>query len=617
MKDKGVIIRAPFYKLTAKGDEWKLEVLGAPYGGQDNGKDSQGEFFSERTDFMMNIGDTRPAIYYHGMSPDGIDKDAPAVIGTATAVRRDSDGLWFEVVLDKTKELAKRIWEAAVAGVARASSGAINYLVRTGLGGELLTWPIGELSLIDAEGGRQPANQLAVAQLKSLYHEAGIQIPEAFTQGGEPEVIAVDDGLEHRAEERANNPEVKKTMKPEKNLNDALIEEALIRFEERQAEKAAKAAEVQEKEDAITAVAYAKGLAEGEAKGKTWIDGKESIAPVKTERLGMGEDAQMDAFQHWAATGDYGASKSLEHPGPEWDSKKANESTGADGEYLVPDMFYTQFVEMREPLSVPRRMGVRQITTSGKVLDIPAESTAMTKFVRTPEAGTFDSDDTKIAQNQVTLQKWTKALYMTEEFLSDQQSNFMTLFPSMVARAAAQTESYYFAVGTGSSQHEGIFTGGDTDALTFDSDSLGADSDGNLSADALHMLYYTLGEGYRSDGAWLMDSQTERQFLTLAHSSTKPGFVFSAADIASFSNGKVTFMGRPSFTQDDIPVDAAGVCFVMFGSPQYYALVDGPGLSVRRNPWDHMSSGLVSFYCSFRQSGKVLIENAWVGGVGS
>ena len=136
---------------------------------------------------MLNVGDKRPVLYYHGADATGTPATRPEVIGTATVSRRDHSGLWFEVVLDKAKEFAKRIYDAAVNGLARASSGAINYLVRRGEDGELLTWPIGELTLIDRSDQRRPANELAVAYLKAAFSEAEIDYPEMFAKSEELE----------------------------------------------------------------------------------------------------------------------------------------------------------------------------------------------------------------------------------------------------------------------------------------------------------------------------------------------------------------------------------------------------------------------------------------------
>ncbi len=162
-----------------------LEVLGAPYSGPDGGRDLQGEFFSEKTDFMMDIGDKRPVLYYHGDTPEGQVDPSPEVIGVAEAVRRDERGMWFEVTLDKAKGLAERIWEAAMQGIAAASTGSIGHLVRRAMSGELLTWPIAELTLLDVGEGRMPANPFATVSIAKAFSDAGLTVPEAFAEAEE------------------------------------------------------------------------------------------------------------------------------------------------------------------------------------------------------------------------------------------------------------------------------------------------------------------------------------------------------------------------------------------------------------------------------------------------
>ena len=58
-------------------------------------------------------------------------------------------------------------------------------MVRRGADGELLDWPIAELTLIDRSDLRRPANELAVAYLKAAYNETGIEFPEAFVKSEE------------------------------------------------------------------------------------------------------------------------------------------------------------------------------------------------------------------------------------------------------------------------------------------------------------------------------------------------------------------------------------------------------------------------------------------------
>ena len=141
------------------GDEWALDVLGVPYGGPNNGRDSDGEYFSTQTKLYLDRYPTVPAVYYHGYDENGQPASEPQIIGKTTGHEVRADGVWFRVVLDQANDYARRVWEAAKQGIARASSGSIAHLRRVAPDGHITHWPVAELSIFDAVGRRQPANQ--------------------------------------------------------------------------------------------------------------------------------------------------------------------------------------------------------------------------------------------------------------------------------------------------------------------------------------------------------------------------------------------------------------------------------------------------------------------------
>lgn len=170
-----------------------LRVLGVPNGGPIFGKDEQGDYFSDNTNIGMEVGDRRPVFYNHGLAPNGLRMVNPKPIGQAVYTGKDHKGHWFEVELDEDDPLSKRIIEAAKAGQARASSGAINYLVRRRQSGEVTNWTVGELTLLDKTNYRRPVNEFATVALKSAFDNAGIEFPQAFLKSGELESDAVNE----------------------------------------------------------------------------------------------------------------------------------------------------------------------------------------------------------------------------------------------------------------------------------------------------------------------------------------------------------------------------------------------------------------------------------------
>ncbi len=164
-------------KAISEGDEWRLEILGVPFGSPQD-LDSDGQYFDADTALHLDKYPTIPLVYYHGRDPQGKPIN-PEYIGSAKPLRIDAKGVWWDGLLNKTKELAARVWDAAKDSIARASSGSAPHLVRTD-GARITEWPVIEMSVFDAEGNRQPSNRHAVAMpmLKAIYAEAGIELPE-------------------------------------------------------------------------------------------------------------------------------------------------------------------------------------------------------------------------------------------------------------------------------------------------------------------------------------------------------------------------------------------------------------------------------------------------------
>ena len=216
--------------------EWALEVLGVPFGGHNNGRDSDGEYFSQKTNIYQDKLPSVPAVYFHGWDENNQPATEPAYIGMATYDRTDAKGHWYKVILNKASSYAQRVWNAAKQGIARASSGSITHLVRKERDGHITHWPVAELSIFDAIGKRQPANQYAVALpvLKSVYAAAGLTWPldiESPDSAQTPEDAAIGDdrtSLRGLASAKANETDTQQDKVSTgvlDNMNDVNIQE--------------------------------------------------------------------------------------------------------------------------------------------------------------------------------------------------------------------------------------------------------------------------------------------------------------------------------------------------------------------------------------------------------
>lgn len=278
--------------IKAIGD-WELDVLGIPYGGPHDGKDSHGEYFDERTELHDDKFSLPPVVYYHGFGPDGEPEGSPTYIGKAVSAERKPDGVWYRVILDKTSELAKRVWQAAKDKIARASTGSIPHLIRVARDGHIQEWPVAELSTWDATPDRQPANTYAVALpvMKSLYKQAGITLPDEFEDQPDTEQEA-DAGSAALKGGKQNTTEGRRSARGIKNMDEK--ERELIRREAAEEARKALLAEQKAEEDKEIAIKARIDAAVKEVKDELAKDAEDLAEQNKKEaakarRLPTGE----------------------------------------------------------------------------------------------------------------------------------------------------------------------------------------------------------------------------------------------------------------------------------------------------------------------------------------
>jgi hypothetical protein len=185
--------------VKAVGD-WELDVLANPF----NKPDSDKQTFDDGTDFMLDTFNNPAILYHHGVMPGKQSlQDKPIIIGKSMGVTKQADGIHVRVLLDKSIEWAKRVWDAAKKGLAVASSDSISHLARLdvagkrimyekGRTGRIAVWPLAGLSLWDkVDGNFLPASNYAIAlpAMKAIYKDAGLQFPEIVvnTDGDLPE----------------------------------------------------------------------------------------------------------------------------------------------------------------------------------------------------------------------------------------------------------------------------------------------------------------------------------------------------------------------------------------------------------------------------------------------
>ena len=543
----------------------KYSVLGVPFGGIFEGRDADGETFSNKTDLWLQDGKSIPVTYYHGFGADEpyTIQDVPVIIGIATFQKMDDEGYWFEVTLDQNEPLADRI-AATPQEKLRASSGAIGHLVRKTRQGVISVWPIGELAIFDTNDWRQPANELAVVLAKADSTET--QIPA---------------GIEVEVEGNAAKLNSTLSTNPTGELN-IMDENEEIAVETPEV--------VQAPEIDIKALVAEQVKAELEAMRPMPV-GRLTQAPAVIKSLGDPDPKK--AFLEYLRTG--AKMKGLVSSNLKSNAAALQEGTTTEGGFLVPNQLMPGIVEKRDETSILRKAGATVKQTSRDVADFVSENGSMVEFVITAEEGSVDEDEPTFANPSATIYNMTKLVKVSTQLLEDTDEDLEATIYGMFGRAWGLTENKYFCAGTGSGQPQGIVYGG-TAGLTLDSAAY-------VHAAEVPELYYKLGSQYMDGAGWVMKNAT----LGLIQGLVGDNFQFVPTPAGSM---QPMLWSKPVWVSDAMPAATAGLKAIAFGNYAYYGWAERKVMSVQRLNELYAGTGQVGFLATVRAGGVVLQAEA-------
>lgn len=365
---------------------------------------------------------------------------------------------------------------------------------------------------------------------------------------------------------------------------------ALAEREAKSQAEAQKAAELKAAEDA----GYKKAIEDVKANPAQHF--YHSTEPVDDDNDGV------QAFKSWMRSGQ--ENQGLIRPDASFDkipSAKAawNVNDGATGGFLVPDPLYNRIIEKRNIASWVRQVPCQYFETPADHLLVPRESTSMTDFVLTAEAGSYNEDEGTVSQKDLILYKYTKLTKISEEFLMYNGTNWENWFANALGRAVAGTENTAYTTGTGTSQPEGIVTGATVANTTATTDII-------LPSELSALIGY-LGGGYNvpAECAMLMANATKWYLKGSGGTSAVP-----FAYVQTPQDGD--FFGYKAVVDDDLdPYTTALAKCVVFGNFQYYGVVEKPGMIVQRNPYLYMATGQIGIFASIFRGGGVLQSEAF------
>ncbi len=133
-------------------------------------------------------------------------------------------------------------------------------------------------------------------------------------------------------------------------------------------------------------------------------------------------------------------------------SKKAsylNETTGAEGAFLVPEEFAAEILRLSDVYGVIRA-NARHIPMRFDIMNFPAASTTDVSTHWVSEAGTIRGTSPNFRQVILTINKLATLPTMTNELLADANVDVIAYLSDLIAEALAKEEDVQGLIGVGS-----------------------------------------------------------------------------------------------------------------------------------------------------------------------
>ena len=268
--------------------------------------------------------------------------------------------------------------------------------------------------------------------------------------------------------------------------------------------------------------------------------------------------------------------------------------TDSEGGYLCPTELQATIIRGIAANNVMRR--ISNVITTDSTTDIPFLATQGTANWTAEEGSYNESDD---AFNKITLgaRKMSRLIKVSEELMADSAINLETYLADSFGRSFGVLEEAGFIAGNGTTQPNGV-TASATSALTSASATA-------VTADELISLFYSVKQGYRNNGSWLLNDATIGAIRKLKNGSGdyiwQPGLAVNAND---------TLLGRPVYTSDSAPTLQASAKAVLFGDFSYYTIADRGPISFRRLNELYAATGQVGFIGARRVDGYLMLAEA-------
>jgi HK97 family phage major capsid protein len=280
-------------------------------------------------------------------------------------------------------------------------------------------------------------------------------------------------------------------------------------------------------------------------------------------------------------------------------TKSLSVGSDPDGGYLVTPTMSSKIVQAIFEGSPMRQLASAETISSDSLELIDDHDQAAAGW--TSETGAVsETSSPTIAKRNIPTHELYAQPKATQKLVDDAAIDVEAWLSSKIADIFSRKESTAFIAGSGVGQPRGILTYADGTNWG-QIEQVGSDSSGNVTADSLIELYYSLKDAYMKRASFLMHRTVVQDIRLLKESTTdqylwQPGLAAGAPD---------TLMGVPVHMAADMPLAEAGSLSVAVGDfKAAYQIVDRQGIRILRDPFTEKP--FVKFYATARVGGDVV-----------
>lgn len=315
------------------------------------------------------------------------------------------------------------------------------------------------------------------------------------------------------------------------------------------------------------------------------LDKLETVHVRTTKRTKDNED---ELLMRWVRSGDEGAIKELRSA----NDTLMNATTGADGEYAVPDQHVTQIMAKAGESWLAPQLGMTELPAGpGKTAYFPFDDETDVEFYSGTEqiddySNTFTRNSPAIGQATLAMARRDMEIPLTLELIEWEDSQLLPFLNNYIGRAFAKDQNGLFSTA--------VAAGGTPYTMASATAVSVADIPG---------IVWSLPEGYENNASWVMKKATAGKIYSLQGND----FIFKGTPAGEGTpNGPMLEFAPVHFSAQVSAVEASAKS-MYYGDFSYMGYRNS-GLRFQRNPF--RKTGVVFLEYHYWAVYKVIISEA-------